>query len=589
MRTEPPQARAALPPLTSPRGRYVTIGILLAILLVAAGLRVVYLTSTPPGLNQDEAANAWNAWCLLKTGTDQVGAPWPIFYTRAIGDNRSTLFLYLMLPFQALGGLNVWTARLPAAVGGILTVLLLYWIAARLFDRPTGLAAAALLALAPWHVALSRLAFEAAVGPLLTALSFAALLWAGFPLTNRQTQPIPWRAALAGLCIGISCYGYPAVRLFLPIFLAGCVLVTLPSWWQLARTRRGLTSLIALTLGIAITFGPLIYYHIAHADIIGKRAAYNWLWNPDDPLSVRLTKVIGRYFSHFGPEFLWTTGDHYEMLSPPAPGVFNWGTGVLHWYTVPLLLAGLIALVRGVRKSRATRLLLWFVLAFPAGDLLNTAMVLTRTASGAPLTISMHVLRSAPGLNALILLAAVGAVAAGRLLWRRRPVVLAVTGGVFTFAAVALCDVPFLRYYFGPYGQRPVIYRSFHVDELDAWNWVRPRLDTVDAVFLTGTAVNQPYVVALVALGYDPQQWFHQPRDIRAAGEWDNCYRAGKLYFDFLADATNAQIVDEMRTNNRRERVFFIVRDGELHLPEPAYMAIAPNGSPALIVYEAEL
>src|SRR5512136_1169370 len=132
-----PKARQRVATLPTPARALnwrVAAALLLLILLVAAGLRIPYLTSAPPGLNQDEAANAWNAWCLLKTGTDQVGTPWPIFYTRAIGDNRSTLFLYLLLPFQALGGLNVWTARLPSAVGGILTVLLLYWITARLFD-----------------------------------------------------------------------------------------------------------------------------------------------------------------------------------------------------------------------------------------------------------------------------------------------------------------------------------------------------------------------------------------------------------------------------------------------------------------------
>ena len=584
-------------PLEGPRGTCITAGLLLTILLVAASLRITHLTSAPPGLNQDEAANAWNAWCLLQTGTDQVGTPWPIVYTRALGENRSALFLYLILPFQALGGLNVWTARLPAAVGGVLTVLLLYWIAARLFDRPTGLVAAALLALAPWHITLTRLSFEAAAAPLLTALSFAALLWAGFPLTNRQTQPIPWRAALAGLCIGASCYGYAAVRLFLPVFLAGCVLITLPSWWRLARTRRGLTAIIAFALGVGVTFGPLIYYHIAHADVIAKRAAYNWLWNESDSAGTRLAKVIHRYFSHFGPDFRWITGDHYEMLSASAPGLFNWGTGSLQWYTLPLLLAGVVAVVRGLRTSPATRVLLCFVLTFPAGDLLNRAMVLTQTADGQPLTMSMHMLRSAPGLAALSLLAAVGAVALGRLLWRRRPAMLAIVGGIFVIAAVVLFDVPFLRYYFGPYTQRPFIYRSFHVDEIDVWNWVRPRLDRTDAVFLTGTGTNLPYIVALVTLGYDPQQWFRDPRDIRDVGEWDGRplsdwdyhYRVGKFYFDFLRDGVNAQILKDMRSDDRREHVIFIVREGELQLPEPAHMAIAPNGSVALVVYEDDL
>jgi len=65
--------------------RYQTAAILLLILVLAAFLRLFNLGQSPPGLNQDEAANAWNAHCLLKTGKDQVGASWPIFYMRALG------------------------------------------------------------------------------------------------------------------------------------------------------------------------------------------------------------------------------------------------------------------------------------------------------------------------------------------------------------------------------------------------------------------------------------------------------------------------------------------------------------------------
>jgi len=89
--------------------------VLALILLVASALRLPGLDRMPAGLQQDEAANEWNAYCLLKTGCDQVGVRWPIFYIRALGENRSALFVYLLLPFQALGGLNLWTGRLPAA------------------------------------------------------------------------------------------------------------------------------------------------------------------------------------------------------------------------------------------------------------------------------------------------------------------------------------------------------------------------------------------------------------------------------------------------------------------------------------------
>ena len=65
---------------------------------------------------QDEAANAWNAWCLLRTGADSAGVRWPIFHSRFLGvENSSLLFVYGLLPFQTIGGLGIWTTRLAAA------------------------------------------------------------------------------------------------------------------------------------------------------------------------------------------------------------------------------------------------------------------------------------------------------------------------------------------------------------------------------------------------------------------------------------------------------------------------------------------
>jgi 4-amino-4-deoxy-L-arabinose transferase-like glycosyltransferase len=126
--------------------------VLVIVLLVAAVLRLVQLGALPAGLNVDEASNTWNAYTLLKTGKDQHGVAWPIFYTRAFGENRSTSYIYSLIPFQALGEMSIQTTRLPAALGGLLSVLLMYFVGARLFGQATGMIAAGILALNPWHL-----------------------------------------------------------------------------------------------------------------------------------------------------------------------------------------------------------------------------------------------------------------------------------------------------------------------------------------------------------------------------------------------------------------------------------------------------
>src|SRR5436853_534271 len=77
-----------------------------------------------------------------------------------------------------------------------------------------GAAASLLLALNPWHIQFTRWAHEASVAPFLAMLVVTALLWAGAALDDDEGHPIrPLRALVAGLLVGMTCYGYAALRI----------------------------------------------------------------------------------------------------------------------------------------------------------------------------------------------------------------------------------------------------------------------------------------------------------------------------------------------------------------------------------------
>jgi hypothetical protein len=536
----------------------------LAILLVAAALRLPLLAAAPPGLNQDEAINAWDAYCLLKTGADSNGAAWPLFYTRGFGSNRSALFLYMLLPFEALGGLSVTTARLAAAIYGVAAVLLMYAVGKRLFGPACGLLAALLLAIVPWHVQLSRNANEPTICVLLVLLPLAALLQAQLPFRDEPDGPprAVWAGA-AGVLAGVCCYGYAAARLFLPLFLTAAVLVTWRAWWRCLRTPAGARALAALALGVAATFGPLLLQHAAHADEMILRGQQTWVWSAGDPPIVRAAKVIARYPAHFGPDFLFSRGDHYVIQAPP-------GGGQLRWFMLPLLLAGAAATVRRVRSSQAARLLLVWVLLYPAGDLLPESL------DNAP-----HALRSFPGLGGLILLAALGAVAGWHWLRKRGPgLALGATAGLALMAAAETAR--FVWLYLGEYGRTPAVYHAFHVDLMRACDRLRPRLDGIDAVFCTVTEMNMPYSVLVVGLGSTPAQWFSEPHRTLAVGGWDTHVRDGKLNFLYWDDWKPAY--EALRRNGRPDRVLFLVRPGELGLRDcPERIEGLPETLPLLL------
>jgi 4-amino-4-deoxy-L-arabinose transferase-like glycosyltransferase len=565
------RSRSALSAGPPELGRRATRVWLFVVVVLAGVLRLPGLDHFPPGLHQDEAANAWNAWCLLKTGRDQVGVRWPIFYMRELGGYRTPMFAYVLLPFQALGGMNLWTSRLPAALGGLTTILLIYWVGARLFGRGTGLAAAALLTLSPVHIQLSRYGNETSLTPLLALAPLAAWLWAGLPLDDRPRVPRAGRAVIAGLVTGVCCYGYAALRLFLPLYLTACVLVTCPAWLRLLRTRRGVAAVTGLLLALAATLGPLAYKHITEPHIIGKRAQTTWIWARDDPPAVRAAKVWDRYAEHFSPRFLFTSGDADEA-------VWAQPFGFLPRYMAPALLAGLAFAARRLRTSGAARLLLVGIPCYPIADAFN----------GHP---SLHSARTASGLCVLILLAAFGVSACAALLRARnlRTSLLAVA--VALVAAIGSEQARFLDAYFRTRARKLPVYYETHQDLLAACDWLRPRLADVDVVvcFPAGPSPGYtPWMIMPVWLQHDPLRWFAEPREIDSRGAWDRYLLYGK--FHFLYEPERLAFLERLRTAGRPQRVVLLLRPGEKAPPQPpACIVRDPSGDPAILIYDCQM
>ena len=554
------------------------IGALVGILLVATVIRLVVLDQTPPAIHADEAPNAWNAYTLLKTGKDQYGVSWPVFYLRAFGDYRTASYAYAIMPFQFFGGMNVWTTRLPAAIAGVFSVLLIYCVAARLFGATVALVAAAMLALNPWHLQISRWGHEASLSPLLVLLSVATLLWANLPLDDEDQRPRPIVAALAGVMLGASCYGYSAVRAFLPCFMIGVVGVNWRAWRKTLMSRDGIGAMGAFIAGGLILFGPLLWSHLADP-LIGERARIlGWVWSESDSPIEKAAKVLVRYLDHYSLDFLFLTGDRDPALSPPE------GFGLFHRYDLPLIIVGLVALIRLVKKSRAARnLLVWFLL-FPIGDVLFPH-------------VSSHSLRSSVGVICLVLISAFGAVQAGLWLRALGQKSLNVSATAVIALIILISQSYFFLGYFGPeFNRHKSSLIVFGADIFQAAAWLKPRLAEAAAVFITGNAAH-PDIVMLVGLEYDPLRWFREPRQLVRGPLPDGRFQDAYIYLSygkihFLLGEESMRALNRLSQNDQPDRVILIVRPGELGLERyarPVHQIRGANGQAKLWIFDLQL
>jgi 4-amino-4-deoxy-L-arabinose transferase-like glycosyltransferase len=172
------------------------------IIIFASFLRLYHITTTPPGLYPDEAADGNSALQVIQTRHFQV------FYT---GDNgREGLYVNTLVFFIKIFGNKPWVVRLPAAITGILTVVGIYFLGAELFGAETGLLAAFLLAACFWHIDLSRVGLRAIMSPLF-------VVWSLFVLLRALRTSRPWRGmplvTIAGVLFAAGFFTYIAYRI----------------------------------------------------------------------------------------------------------------------------------------------------------------------------------------------------------------------------------------------------------------------------------------------------------------------------------------------------------------------------------------
>lgn len=381
--------------------------ILFLLFFLGAFARLYRFGTAPPGLNQDEAFAAYEAWALLHHGVDSSLHPWPVYLT-AWGSGMNALESWLMLPFLALFGVKAWAIRLPQLLVGLSSVPAAFLLGRRFSGTRGGITAAAVLTLCPWHILLSRWALESNLAP---GLLLWGLVFFCKGLENGRFLP------LSALFYGLSLYAYSAIWPVTPLLLGIMLLYARPRFDRWLLIAGLVLAALALPLVgfLAVNYGLIDEFRIGPFSVPKLVAAR----------SNEISPANAAQNLHHALQILLHQSDGLKWNSPGRFGLF-------YLIALPFALLGLGELIRRLISGRfdpAVLLLIWL----GAGVLL-TALI------------SVNVNRMNFLLMPLALTIALGAETTLRLLGKYRKI-----GAALLLTVLLVFFGCFERYYFTDY------------------------------------------------------------------------------------------------------------------------------------------
>ncbi len=261
--------------------------LLIAITLLGLGLRLIRLGTR--NLWYDEAFAILYAEKSLATMIHGTAAQ----VQGVAADVHPLLYYFSLHYWMSLLGQSVFALRLLSVIFGVATVVLVFLLAGELFDRRTGLKAALLTAVAPFHVSYSQ---EARMYSLLCFLSLLAVYF--FVRAWRRGGLRNW----TGFVVAATLSLYAHNLAFLP-------LLTLDLFVLLKREWRLIKPLFLSHLGMAVLFAP--WLSLVPGQFGKVRQAY---WVPRPGLAELIRTLMVFHFNLPVPEWLLPVVLFFSLL-----------------------------------------------------------------------------------------------------------------------------------------------------------------------------------------------------------------------------------------------------------------------------------
>jgi 4-amino-4-deoxy-L-arabinose transferase-like glycosyltransferase len=536
--------------------------LLFVITLLAAVLRLVNVPSIPPSLSWDEVSLGYNAYSILETGRDEHGKFLPISTFEAYGDYKPPGYIYATVPSIALFDLTEFAVRLPSILAGIISVVLTYYIVRELFTKESNaykeliaLLAAFLLAVSPWHLNISRVAYEANLAHMFILFGILLFLKA---INGKPRMLLP-----SGIFFVLSLYTFNSARIFIPLFLLfsvvlfGKSLLTMKKWAIIAAV---ISSLLILPLmpHLLSSEGKLRFQEVnifsdsKPVEMANKRieaSGNSWWANIIQNRRVQFVQEMAKhYFDNLSPNFLFINGDGNPKFSIRD-------VGQLYIVEIPFLVFGFYLLIkRG--GSTWKFLVLWLIAGIMPASIARETPHALRTLN----TLTVWQIAISLGIVGFFVIEKEGKFAI------RRKVLAGFTILAFTF------NIAFYLYtYHVSYPKEFASERQYGYRE--ALVYVDTVKDRYDKIWITDS-IGRPYMYTLFYTKFDPS--IYQQEVVRTSDAYGffTVHSFGKYIFDLLPADVNEKRLYVSEPNKRPE--------GSTLLKTIFY----PNGLEALVIYE---
>lgn len=295
----------------------------LRLLLLLVPIAVCYLWSlhsSPIYLAHDEVVNTMSARSIASSGHDLEGRLFPVYFHITGNYWATPMTIYFTALWLTFLPVSETVTRLPSVVVGLADIVLIYFLARRIFKRELlAMVAAAILALTPAHFIHSRLGVDH-LYPVPFVIGWLLCL---FTFSERRRPGI----LFAGTALlGIGAYTYMASLIMMPLYLA----LTGVTLYHLQV--RSVRPYAAAVLGFLVPTIPLVIWHVLHPEQHNQQIQMYSLYdstrlNPlqglKDLLSyTSLTERTSVYFDFFNASFLFFSGDASLINATRKAGVF---------------------------------------------------------------------------------------------------------------------------------------------------------------------------------------------------------------------------------------------------------------------------